>query len=102
MKKIILILGIAFGAIAFVSPHSLKSGIYGTIEPSEGAKKVWAVSGMDSVSAIPVTGKFSLEVKPGNWALIVEAVKPYKNAIVDNVLVLDGQSTDAGVIRLPE
>ncbi|MEI9810072.1 MAG: carboxypeptidase regulatory-like domain-containing protein [Bacteroidota bacterium] len=103
MKKIIIILCIAFVALcAFVIPGKLKSGIYGSVDPADGARKVWAISGSDTVSAVPLTGKFSLEVKPGTWKLIVEAIAPYKNAVVESVLVQEGQSTDAGVIKLTE
>ena len=101
MKKIAIILCIAvviMGAFAF--GHRAKSGIYGIVDPPEGAKKVWAISGNDSASAIPVSAKFTLDVKPGNWKLIVEAAAPYKNTSVDNILVQEGQVTDAGVIKL--
>jgi hypothetical protein len=103
MKKIALVLCTAFVAIcAFISPDHAKSGIYGTIDPAEGAKKVWAISGTDSVSTVPITGKFSLEVKPGTWKLIVEAVPPLKSTQLEGILVQEGQSADAGVIKLSE
>lgn len=102
MKKPIIVLSAALIIMsAFISHNEFKSGIQGTIEPTEGAKKVWAVSGADSVSAVPLMGKFSMEVKPGNWELFVEAVQPYKSTTVEGVLVVDGQYTDAGVIKLP-
>ncbi|HLG41453.1 MAG TPA: hypothetical protein VI461_17365, partial [Chitinophagaceae bacterium] len=87
---------------AFSPRSDLKSSIYGTIDPPDGAQKIWAINGTDSFSAVPVMGKFSLDVKPGNWALKVVAIKPYKDAIVENILVQENQSTDAGVIKLQE
>ena len=102
MKTIFLVVCFASLAIGFTAHNVFKSGIHGTVDPPEGAAKVWAISGTDSVSAIPVTGKFSMEVKPGNWSIVVEAVSPYKNVVVNNILVLESQSTDAGVIRLRE
>jgi len=105
MKKLIAILFILFiGVSAFISPKKqlqVQSGITGIIEPADGAKKVWAIAGTDSIGVIPVNGKFSITVKPGNWTIVVEAVAPYQNATVEGVLVLEGNSTDAGTIKLP-
>lgn len=101
MKKLAVILSIIM-ASAFISPDLVKPGIYGTIEPPDAANKVWAISSQDSVSGVIVGGKFSVDVKPGNWTVVVEALKPYKNAVVSNVLVLENQATDAGVIKLYE
>lgn len=102
MKKLIVILSVIMVAMsAFRSNSEFKSGIVGVIEPADGVKKVWAISGTDSVSTVPLTGKFSLEVKAGNWKLLVEGAQPYKNTVVESVLVVDGQVTDVGVIKLP-
>lgn len=103
MKKLVIIACAAFIVMsAFVSLDRVKSGIHGTIDPPDGAKKVWAISGADSVSTVPLNGKFSMEVKPGTWKLIVEAVAPYKNTMIDNILVQEGQPADAGIIKLSE
>jgi hypothetical protein len=77
-----------------------RSGIQGTIDPPEGARRIWAVSGKDSVSIIPPPGSFIMDVKPGSWKLVVEAVPPYKNVERDAILVIDGQLTDIGLIKL--
>jgi len=79
-----------------------RSGIQGTIEPPEGARRIWAVSGKDTVSIIPAPGSFIMDVKPGSWKLVVEAVLPYKNAERDAILVIDGQITDVGLIKLTQ
>jgi hypothetical protein len=101
MKKIAIILCAFFIIMsAFVSRNSAKSGIMGTIDPPEGALKIWAISGTDSISTVTSTGKFIIEVKPGAWKLIIEAAKPYKNYVVENVNVQEGQMTDTGVIKL--
>ena len=100
MKKNVMVLGVV--ALAMSSFISLKnvSGIQGSIDPANGASKVMAISGTDTVSAIPVEGKFSLDVKAGTWKVIVEAVKPYKNAVKENILVGEDGYADAGVIKL--
>jgi hypothetical protein len=102
MKRLLIILCIVFVAMAaFIIPAKL-SGIHGTISPADGGKKVWAIStgGTDTVSIVPSSGAFSLEVKPGTWKIIVEAAKPYKDVTVSNITVEDGKYTDAGEIKL--
>jgi hypothetical protein len=100
MKQIMGLVCLASFAIGYSARFDSKSGIHGTVDPADGARKVWAISGTDSFSTIPVSGKFSVEVKPGNWSLILEGNPPYKNTSVNSVLVLDNQSTDAGIIRM--
>ncbi len=97
---------VAFAAFmvlsAFVPRTTVMSGIHGTVTPAEGAKKVWAISGTDTASIIPVAGNFALDVKPGTWKITVEAAAPYKNAVVEGILVEEGKSADAGEIKLSQ
>jgi hypothetical protein len=102
MKKIMIVIcATIIIIVAFAFQRHFKSGIYGTIDPVDGAKRVWAISGRDSIPTVPVSGKFSIEAKPGTWRVFVEAVDAGKNASIDNVLVVESQFTDVGVIRLP-
>ena len=91
-------------AVVLISSFGLhdRSGIQGTIDPPEGAKRIWAVSGKDTVSIIPAPGSFIMDVKPGSWKLVVEAVLPYKNAERESILVTEGQITDVGLIKLTQ
>ena len=99
MNKIVITFCSAFIILtAFVTPDM--SGIHGTISPADGAKKVWALKGRDTVSVVPSLGTFTLQVKPGNWRLLIEAVKPYKDAVVMNIIVEEGRYADAGEIKL--
>ena len=100
MKNIIGIVVTVFIMSAFNSEN--RAGIQGTIDPPEGAKRIWAVSGKDTVSIIPAPGSFILDVKPGSWKLVVEAVLPYKNAERESILVVDGELTDIGLIKLTQ
>jgi uncharacterized GH25 family protein len=101
MKKILLLICTAMiFTTAFIN-HNFKSGIYGSIDPPDGAKRVWAISGRDSVSVVPATGKFSIELKAGTWKVFVEARDANKNTSIENIVVLDNQFTDVGVIKLP-
>jgi hypothetical protein len=43
-----------------------------------------------------------MDVKPGSWKLVVEAVLPYKNDERESILVTDGQITDIGLIKLTQ
>ena len=100
MKTVIVfLLFAALVTLAFRSADS-QTAIRGTVSPATSAVKVTAINGMDSVSTVPVSGSFFLGVKPGNWTLKVEAAAPYKNAVKENILVLDHQVTDVGSILL--
>lgn len=85
---------------AFVNGTIIKSGAQGIVNPADGAKEVWAISNSDSVSVVPDSGKFSLDLKPGTWKIHVVAVPPFKDAFVDNVAVEDGKYTNVGEIKL--
>ena len=95
-------IGIIIAVVLISSFATDRSGIQGTIDPPEGARRIWAVSGKDTVSIIPSPGSFIIDVKPGSWRLVVEAVLPYKNAEREGVLVMDGQITDIGLIKLTQ
>lgn len=93
--------------IAVISLHAFRpvqtSGIKGLIRPADATvANVWAISGSDSVKVQPVKGEFALSVKAGTYKLIVDAADPYKDAILENVVVRDGQITDVGEIKLPQ
>jgi hypothetical protein len=82
-KKFVMknLIGLIISIVLISSFVSIdRSGIQGTIDPPEGARRIWAVSGKDTVSIIPPPGSFIMYVKPGSWKLVVEAVLPYKNA----------------------
>jgi hypothetical protein len=100
MKKILFILFAAILLSAFIPWKKGPTGIQGLIEPADGAKKVWAISGQDTFSVIPAEGKFKVDTKAGMWRLIVEAVPPYKDAAMNEVFVQENQTTDVGVIKL--
>ncbi len=101
MKNLIIIIILTCWIIFGFIPGAHKiSSIYGTIEPAEAAKKVLAISGKDTVTVVPEAGKFSIAVTTGTWMIVVEAEKPYKDAVIENIKVEEGKSADAGVIRL--
>lgn len=99
MKKLFIILITGLLLTSAFTTEKLQPGITGTIEPADAVNKVWAINGNDSASVVPLNGRFTLNLKLGNWILFVEAINPYKN-YSQSVLVLEGGPTDVGVIKL--
>src|ERR1700674_830102 len=89
----------AAGLFAF---NSMRAGsIKGTVSPAEGASRAWAESSTDTLKALIVNGAYEItDAKPGVYKVIIEAKPPFKNAAKDGVNVSDGQTADAGDIRL--
>ena len=99
MKKLFFLSVLVF-LFAFIIPRQPTSTISGIVTPADAVVKIWAISNTDSLSTIPVAGKFSVTVKEGIWNLVVEGVKPYQNATVTGITVIDGQPNDVGTIVL--
>jgi hypothetical protein len=89
-------------AAALFAFSSLRDGsIHGTVSPPEGGVRAWAESYTNTVKAPIINGSYEIAgVKPGTYKVIIEAKPPYRNAAKDGVMVSDGQSSDAGEIRL--
>jgi hypothetical protein len=69
--------------------------------PTNGAGKVWAIQGKDSIEMTNVNGEYILRsVRPGFWQVSVQANVPYQNACfrIDNLK--PGIDRDLGEIRL--
>lgn len=100
--KYLVIICLAFLATAWVIERNPTiTSIYGSIEPVEGGKKVFAIKGTDTVAVVPQDGKFSVAVgSAGNWKIYVQATPPYKDAAVNNIMVEEGKSSDVGIIKL--
>lgn len=101
MKKFLFITVLVL-LFSFILPQRDASTISGIITPADAAVKVWAISSSDTFSTVPVAGKFSVTVKEGMWNLVVEAAKPYQNATVTGIFVIDGQPNDVGTIVLKQ
>lgn len=100
--KYLVIICLAFLATAWVIERNPTiTSIYGSIEPAEGGKKVFAIKGTDTVAVIPQDGKFSVAVgSASNWKIHVQAIPPYKDAAVNNIMVEEGKSSDVGIVKL--
>lgn len=69
--------------------------------PVNGAGKVWAIQGRDSIEMMNVNGEYMLRsVKPGYWQVSVQANEPYRNASFQVNDLKPGIDRDLGEIRL--
>jgi hypothetical protein len=69
--------------------------------PSDGADRVWAVQGRDSVEMMNINGEYILRsINPGRWEISVEANEPYRNTRFDISDVKPGMDVDLGQIQL--
>lgn len=69
--------------------------------PANGADKVWAIQGNDSIEMMSSGGEYILRsVRPGYWQVSVQANKPYHNACYEAGDIKPGKDLDLGEIRL--
>jgi hypothetical protein len=77
------------------------SPVKGSVEPSNGAIRAWIFSRTDTLNAPVIQGNFLISnVKPGNYILMLEGKPPYRDSFKQDVLVVDGQPTDVGIIAM--
>jgi hypothetical protein len=77
------------------------SPVKGSCSPANGAGRAWLISRSDTLNAPVIQGNFMItNVKPGNYTLMLEAKPPYRDSFKQNVLVVEGQPTDVGVIEM--
>ena len=69
--------------------------------PADGADKVWAIQGRDSIEMSNVNGEFFLRsINPGKWQVSVEANHPFRNVRFNVGDIKPGFDRDLGEIRL--
>ena len=101
MKRFFIICGIILLAVLAVKAfYNNETSITGRVSPVDGANIAWAISSKDSATSNIVNGSFSLPVKPGTYRVMIDALAPYKDATVENVVVKEGQTADVGEIIL--
>jgi hypothetical protein len=77
------------------------SPVKGSVNPSNAAIRAWIFSRTDTLNSPVIQGNFMISnVKPGNYTLMMEAKPPYRDSFKQDVLVVDGQPTDVGVIEM--
>ncbi len=99
--KFLTAAGLMAGMLAFTSIQ--QGGIKGTVTPTDGVADVVAINGTDTTKAMYSSGSFSLgALKGGTYTVMVKAIAPYKDAMVENVMVTDSTVTDVGEIKLTQ
>ena len=69
--------------------------------PSDGAGRVWAIQGKDSIEMTNTNGEYFLRsIKPGYWRVSVEANQPFRNVQFNSGNIQPGFDKDLGEIRL--
>lgn len=91
--------------IGVTSIHAVKllqtSSFHVRMFPADGADRVWAVQGKDSVEMMNINGEYLLRsINPGHWQISVEANEPFQNSRFDIGEVKPGLDVDLGEIRL--
>jgi hypothetical protein len=77
------------------------SPVKGSVNPSNGASRAWLFSRTDTLNSPVIQGNFMItNVKPGNYTLMMEGRPPYRDSFKQDILVVDGQPTDVGVIEM--
>jgi len=103
MKKRMLTLGVVAASVAGLFAFTTTAtSITGKVTPADGAEAVWAISGTDSTKGAITSGAFAIEVKPGNYKVIVDAKDPYKDVTLENLEVKQDQALDVGEIVLQQ
>ncbi|HEX6190811.1 MAG TPA: DUF4382 domain-containing protein [Chitinophagaceae bacterium] len=79
--------------------------IQGVIQPLAADATVFAIAGVDTVSAIPnnVTGHFLIRgLAPGTWKLVADGNNGYQDQTLENIPVKIGEITSANTITLTQ
>ena len=102
MIKAFWVLLIIIAAITGLHARRLiqTSVVTGRISPVTAVNQVWAIRGKDSLRTIPKDGAFILQLKSGQYKIVVVAFPPYKNAVKEDVVAEEGKNTDLGEIKL--
>jgi hypothetical protein len=77
------------------------SPVKGSVNPSNAAIRAWLISKSDTLNVTIIDGNFMItNVRPGNYTLMLEGKPPYRDSFKQDVVVVDGQPTDVGVIQM--
>ena len=69
--------------------------------PANGADRVWAIRGKDSIQMININGEYFLRsMPPGHWEVAIEANAPFRSVRFNTGEIKPGFDKDLGEIRL--
>jgi hypothetical protein len=102
MKRFLMLFGIILIAMLTIFAWNRRevTAITGRVNPIDGANSAWAIGGRDSAASNIVNGNFSFSLKPGIYKVVVNGIEPYKDAVLENISVKEGQTVDVGEIML--
>ena len=103
MKKLVtgmIIVGL-IGMMAWTFAGT-KTVILGKVNPPDGAELVWVLGEKDSLKSGISSGQFYFDVKPGKYKLLVDALPPYKDVLLENLVVAQDETIDVGEIILKQ
>lgn len=104
MKKISWILIITILVVGGIHAVTAKqsSGITGTVSPAEQVTAVLAIGSSDTIKTTLKDDHFVLAAGAGTYKLIIKAKLPYKDALLDNIIITEGKLVDVGAIQLKQ
>ncbi len=77
------------------------SSFHVRLQPTNGADRVWAIQGKDSVEMTNIHGEYYIRsINPGSWQISVETREPYRNIRFPAIELKPGIDRDLGEIRL--
>jgi hypothetical protein len=93
--------------IGISSIHAVRllqgSSVIVKISPAEGAEKVWAVHGADSLEMSRIDNTWYLRnLYPGRWQIKVSSKVPFRDASLEINNIQPGDDQDLGDIRLQQ
>jgi hypothetical protein len=104
MKKLSWVLIITILVVGGL--HAVKakqsSGITGTVSPAEQVTAVWAIGGADTIKTTMKDDHFVVAAGAGTYKLVIKAKAPYKDALLDNIIITEGKLLDVGAIQLKQ
>lgn len=104
MKKsnIAIIIALFCCVIAALAFNYKAASVKGWVTPKEAGVAAWAISRTDTFKThVTSEGAFEIfNVKPGTYAVVVQAATPYKSAVKEGIIVTEGSVVDVGEIKL--
>ena len=102
MRGGIHILFITLATCFLLSYMPAKTVILGKVVPADGGELVWVLGEKDSLKSVLIDGNFQFDVRPGIYKLVVDAKQPYKDVMLDNLVVRADETLDVGEIVLKQ
>ena len=76
------------------------SSIRGEVHPVKSFRKAYLIQNGDTVPVKRMGSKFQVSVRPGEYAIWIDAVAPFKDQQFSDIRLGEGQTSDLGEINL--